>query len=328
MNKIYPPKLQSGDTIRVIAPSDAHPLWDPSIVELAEQRFKDLGLKVTYSKNINEVDMFESSSIQSRVDDLHEAFLDENIKMVIASDGGWTCNQILRYIDWDIVRDHPKIFCGFSDITALDNAIFAKTGLVTYSSPNFGHFGKKIKAELQVESFKRCLFSDEPYDVEPSKEWSDDKWYKDQDNRAFMSNGGYFVINEGEATGTSLGGNQCTVNLLQGTEYMPDLTDSILFLEDDNEVQPKTFDRDLQSLIHLPDFSSVRGIIIGRFEIASNMTNDLLKGIIKSKKELDHLPVIANVDFGHTDPKITFPIGGEVRMVGKKDHSRITIIKH
>lgn len=136
------------------------------------------------------------------------------------------------------------------------------------------------------------------------------------------------MINEGEASGTSLGGNQCTVNLLQGTEYMPDLSNSILFLEDDNEVQPKTFDRDLQSLIHLPAFSGVKGIIIGRFEKDSNMTDELLKGIIKSKKELDHLPVISNVDFGHTDPKITFPVGGEVRMIADKDHPRITILKH
>lgn len=329
MEKIYPQKLQRGDTLRIIAPSDAHrSCWTPEIIELAEERLAGLGLKVTYSKHIDEMDKFEASSIESRVSDFHDAFLNPDVKIVMASDGGWVCNQILRYIDWNIVRSNPKIFCGFSDITALDNAIFAKSGLVTYSSPNFGHFGKKIKIESQLESFRKCLFLDDPINILPSYEWSNDAWYKDQNNRTFMANEGYHVINEGEAIGTSIGGNQCTLNLLQGTEYMPSLKDSILFIEDDNEVQPKTFDRDLQSLIHLPDFSGVRGILIGRFEKSSRMTKELLEGIIASKKELDHLPVIANLDFGHTDPKITFPVGGEVKIEADKDHCQITILKH
>lgn len=328
MQKIYPQKLQKGDTIRIIAPSDAHSLWDKSIIALAEKRMTDMGLRVTYGKHIHEIDEMEISSIASRVEDLHEAFSDPEVKLVMASDGGWSCNQMLDYIDWEVIRNNPKAFCGFSDITALDNAIFAKTGLVTYCAPNFGHFGKKVKVEPSIEAFKDCLFSSDPFEIPPSNEWGDDKWYKDQDDRTFYPNKGYLVINEGEAEGTSLGGNQCTVNLLQGTQYMPDLKDSILFLEDDYEVQPKTFDRDLQSLIHLPNFSGVLGIIIGRFQMDSHMTDHILTEIIKRKKELVHLPVIANVDFGHTDPKITFPVGGTVRMKVANAGSVISILQH
>ncbi|HEX7542816.1 MAG TPA: LD-carboxypeptidase, partial [Patescibacteria group bacterium] len=93
------------------------------------------------------------------------------------------------------------------------------------------------------------------------------------------------------------------------------------------ETVPHTFDRDLQSLIHLPDFSKVKGLVIGRFQKKSNMTDGLLTKIIKTKKEFDKIPVIANVDFGHTDPKITFPIGGEVKIVVLKNKVSIKITK-
>ena len=170
--------------------------------------------------------------------------------------------------------------------------------------------------------------ADSPFEVSSSDSWNDDEWYLDQNKRELISNKGYLVINEGESEGTILGANLCTFNLLQGTEYFPNLSDSILFLEDDYETVPHTFDRDLQSLIHLPDFNKIRGLVIGRFQKKSNMTDELLKKIIKTKKELDNIPVIANVDFGHSDPKITFPVGGEVNIIASKNKLSIKLIKH
>ncbi len=151
---------------------------------------------------------------------------------------------------------------------------------------------------------------------------------KTKKNRNLIKNPGWLVINEGEAEGTLLGANLCTFNLLQGTEYMPDLNNSVLFLEDDEESQPHDFDRDLQSLIHQSGFAGVRGIVIGRFQRTSEMTGEKLEKIIKTKSELSDIPVIANVDFGHTDPKITFPIGGEVKIRADKEKSEILIVKH
>ena len=152
-------------------------------------------------------------------------------------------------------------------------------------------------------------------------------WYKDQDKREVMKNDGWLVINKGAASGTLLGANLCTFNLLQGTEYMPNLKDSVLFLEDDEDGSKNDgFDRDLQSLIHQPSFKGVKGIVIGRFQKTSNVTKEKLIKIIKSKAELKNIPVIANVDFGHTSPIITFPIGGEVRMDTKK--KSIVVSKH
>jgi len=209
----------------------------------------------------------------------------------------------------------------------MSNAIFAKTELVTYSGPHYSTFGQKLYLEYTIDYFKKCLFSDDQIDLHPGRIWSDDPWYRNQDDRRPTSNDGYLTINEGEAEGTILGGNLCTINLLQGTDFMPSLEDTILFLEDDDDSTPEIFDRDLQSLVHQPGFAGVQGIAIGRFQKASRMTDDLLRKIIQSKDALKNMPVIANVDFGHTDPKITFPIGGRARMRADNP-SIITVMEH
>lgn len=329
MKKIYPKKLKSGDEVRVISPSRSMAILNEETKNIANKKFFDLGLRLTFGKHIYETDEFNSSSIKSRIEDLHEAFSDKNVKAVITVIGGFNSNQLLKYIDWDIIKNNPKIFLGYSDITVLNNAIFAKTGLVTYSGPHYSTFGQKLGFDYSLEYFKKCLMADEPFQTFPSKSWSgNDSWWVDQNKRNFVVNKGYLIINEGRAEGTILGANICTLNLLQGTEYFPNLTNSILFLEDDYESQSHTFDRDLQSLIHQLSFNKVRGIVVGRFQNESKITDQLLIKIIKTKKELNNIPIIANLDFGHTDPKITFPIGGEVKIVVKKDKSIIEIFKH
>lgn len=327
MKAIYPAKLKTGDEIRVVSPASSMSMISEETQKVAKEVLEGMGLRVSYSKNAMESDAFTSSSIRSRVDDLQEAFLDPNVKAIFATIGGFNSNQLLKYLDYDLIKNNPKILCGFSDITALQHAIFAKTGLVTYSGPVFATLGMKKGNSYTLEYLKKCLMSEEPFKVDACKEWSDDKWYKDQENREFISNEGPFVIHSGEAEGVLLGANLCTLNLLQGTEFMPDLQDGILFLEDDYEITPELFDRDLQSLLHLPAAKNIKGIVIGRFQKATNMTRELLEKIINSKEELKDLPVIADVDFGHTSPLITFPIGGKVR-IKAADSFEIEILEH
>ena len=328
MNKIFPEKLKAGDEIRAIAPSRSLAIISQESREIANKRFQELGFKLSFGKHANEMDDFASTSIKSRVEDLHEAFRDKKVKSILTVIGGFNSNQLLRYIDWEVIKNNPKIVCGFSDITALNNAFFVKSGLVTYSGPQYSSFGQKLYFDYTLDYFKKCLLSEEPFEIKPSKSWSDDTWYKNQDDRKLIPNKGWLVINEGKTEGTILGANLSTFNLLQGTEYFPDLDGSVLFLEDDEESDPYHFDRDLQSLIHLPEFTKVKGLVIGRFQNASEVTYEKLTQIIKTKKELDNLPVVAGVDFGHTDPKITFPIGGEVKLELTKSSSTIQITRH
>lgn len=328
MQKIYPEKLKAGDEVRIIAPSRSLAIITKESREIANRRFADLGLKLSFGKHVEEIDDFASTGIESRVEDLHRAFQDKSVKAILTVIGGFNSNQLLKFIDWNLIKDNPKIFCGFSDITALNNSIYAKTGLVTYSGPHYSSFGQELYFDYTLEYFKKCLFSGESLEIKPSSDWSNDPWYMDQKARNLIKNPGWLVINEGKSEGTSLGANLCTFNLLQGTEYMPELKGSVLFLEDDETSQPHDFDRNLQSLIHLPAFSGVKGIVIGRFQKASKMTNENLIKIIETKSEVKEIPVIANVDFGHTDPKITIPIGGEVKITASRDNPKITIIKH
>lgn len=325
---MIPKKLKKGDEIRVVAPSTSLGIISQENKNFAIKKFEELGLKISYSKNSEEMNEFESSTIESRVSDLHEAFADKKIKGIFPAIGGFNINQILKYLDYDLIKNNPKVFCGYSDITALGSAIYRKTGLVNYSGPAFLTFGMLKGNDYSIEYFKKCIMEEDSFEIKPSKNWSDDTWYLDQDKRKFIDNEGSLLINEGEAEGEIIGGNLCTLNLLQGTEFMPSLNNSLLFLEDDEESNLKHFDRNLQSLIHQPEFFQVKGILIGRFQKASQATKEKMIKMIKTKKELKDIPVVANLDFGHTSPLFTFPIGGRAKILARKDQTKIEITEH
>ncbi len=331
MKYIIPLKLKKGDEIRVVAPSRSLSLVTEVNIKLAKENLEKQGYKITFSKNCRESDMFMSSSIKSRVEDIHQAFKDKKVKAILTAIGGFNSNELLPYLDYKLIKNNPKILCGYSDITALGNAITAKTGLITYSGLHFSTWAMEKGFEYNLEYFNKCLIEDKKYMIKSSELWSDDTWYKDQENRKFEKNDEYIIINKGEAEGTIFGGNLCTLNLLQGTEFMPNISNSILFIEDDymaGSFFGVEFNRNLQSLIHQPNFAKVKGIVIGRFQKKAEMTIDKLKFIIQTKKELKSIPIIANVDFGHSNPLVTFPIGGKVKISTLKGKAIIEILTH
>ena len=110
MKKIYPPKLKRGDQVRIIAPARSLKIISRNTQDIANKTFSDLGLLITFGKHINESDEFSSSSIKSRIDDLHTAFTDKEVKAVISVIGGFNSNQLLRYINWDLIKKNPKVF--------------------------------------------------------------------------------------------------------------------------------------------------------------------------------------------------------------------------
>ncbi|AXN37199.1 S66 family peptidase [Peribacillus butanolivorans] len=321
-----PSRLKAGDEIRVIAPSRSLAIVKGEQRRLAEERLMELGFKVTYGNTALVHDDFFSNSIEDRIEDLHDAFRDPNVKGIFTAIGGYNANQLLRYIDYDLIKENPKVLMGYSDVTAILLAIYKKTGLTTYPGPHFSTFGMKAGLEYTMEYFKKAVLQVEDFYLEPSETWSDDSWHLEQDDRTFHTNSGYLVIQEGEATGTIIGGNLCTINLLQGTEYMPSLKDSILFIEDDEESHPFSFDRDLQSLLQLPDASGIKGIVIGRFQKESGMTDYALQEIIATKKEINGIPVIANANFGHVHPFVTVPVGAKAVMNVKNGKVTVNVL--
>ena len=327
-NLIKPRKIKKGAHIRIIAPARSLKLLSETTIKEASDRLEGLGFKLSFGKHVSEIDEFNSSSIESRIEDLHDAFADKTVDAILTVIGGYNSNQLLQYIDYELIAQNPKIICGFSDVTVLANAITAKTGMITYLGPHFSSWGMKYGFEYSLENFAKCCMEEIPFDLLPSKEWSDDPWYIDQEKRDFITNDGYWILNPGHAIGRVVGGHVRCLKALQGTQYWPGLDDTILILEEDAEISPPLFDRQLQSLVHQLDFNGVKGILIGRFQKETKMTREILEKIISTKPELQNLPIIANIDFGHTTPLATLPVGGSLEIMAIADNVKIRVIEH
>lgn len=310
-------KLERGGTLAVVSPS--YPLETVTSKSriIASRRLKSLGLNTVIHEGVD--------TIEERVSEIHEAYLNPRIDGLISSIGGYRANQILNDIDWDIVAKNPKPFIGFSDITVVLNAIYAKTGATTYLGPHFSTFGQVHFDEFTARSFKDVLMNNQMTRIETSEAWTDDLWFMDQEDRNPIENEGRWHIQDGNFRGTAIGGNLCSMNLLQGTEYWPQVDNPIAIVEDTSMSNIGFFDRDLQSLLHA---QKIGGLIIGRFQKGSKITREMVEESVASKKELVGKPVVANVDIGHTLPIATIPIGGTVDLAVRGKKSYITIVGH
>lgn len=336
MQTISPPKLKHGDEIRVLALSRSlagimqQGGFTEKDVAFAIARLEALGLKASFGRHVHECNAHLTVSPQHRLEDLHEAFADSNVKAVLAVAGGVGAIQLLDGIDYNLISANPKILCGYSDIAYLANAIFARTGLATYYGPNFTSFMMHQGFEYTLGCFRKCLFEDSAFELLPSDKWSDDAWPKDQKNRTFHTNDGWWCIQPGEAEGAIIGGNCWCLNMLQGSKYFPPLRDAILFLEQPAEGKATlmSLDSGLRALSLQPEFPQVRGIVLGRYAQNGGVTQTNLSELIQGIPTLNHLPVIANCDFGHTTPAATLPIGGQCRLRTHPGEPAITVISH
>jgi muramoyltetrapeptide carboxypeptidase len=328
MTPLVSQKLRPGDEIRVIAPARSLSIISEKARHRATRALETLGFTVSFGRHAEEKDGTDSSSIASRTEDIHEAFADPQVKGILSAIGGFNSNQLFTSLDYDLIRRHPKVFCGYSDITALLNGLYAQTGLVTYLGPHYSTFGRPDNTEYTIDYFKKCLLQDDSFIIMPSESWNDNAWWREQISDQPHQNAGYHVFTPGTASGTFIGGNLATFVLLQGTPYQPAFKNSILLLEDDDQESPEMLDHNLQRILETPEFTDVQALVLGRFQTKSGMTLEKLNRIIASKPQLQSIPVIANVDFGHTDPKCTLPIGGTGMVTTEGVTARITITTH
>lgn len=315
MQKIIPEMLKKGDEIRVVAPATGIKIIGQDCRKLAQERFEQMGLRVSFGQNTTDdnFDMVASTDIKKRADDIMEAFLDKKVKAIFTMIGGFNSNQLLPFLDYDVIKGNPKVVCGFSDITALLNGIYAKTGLVTFYGPHYSSIGMKKGCEYTLEYLQKMLFEGK-YQLKDSPEWSDDLWFIDQEKREFVKNGGRKIWHEANAEGCLVGGNLGTLMLLGGTQYQPKFEkDTVLMVEDcftAADADGKMFMRQLQALAQRDDFVNVKALLIGRFQKASEVSAELLDFVVNSIPQLANIPVVGNLDFGHTTPVATLPIGG------------------
>lgn len=313
MNIIKPARLKKGDEIRIVAPSDSlQRVGGMEANMLAKQKLESWGLRVSFGEHVLEDDIQGSSSIKSRVADLHAAFVDDNVRAILSVIGGETSNELLPYLNFDLIKKHPKIICGFSDFTALGNAITAKTGLITYYGPAYatlkmqGHQG-----DYQDYYWRQVLGQEGPIKLEASKTWTSDAWYDTSIAHDYQPNS-WKVYNSGVVEGPTVGGNLNTLYLLQGTPFQPVLNDRIILAEFAEEGHWTEFSRTLASLLQVAP--NPRALVIGRFPRESEMTEERLVYILNKFPVLKEIPVLFDVNIGHAQPIMTIPIGAEVKI--------------
>ncbi|NQM13866.1 LD-carboxypeptidase [Streptococcus suis] len=304
-------RLKKGDHIRVVSPSSSiERIGGFEANVAAKKKLEALGFRLSFSEHYFENDIFDSAPIASRVEDLEAAFADETVDAILTTIGGFNCNELLPHLDFDLIAQNPKIFCGYSDTTALLNAIYAKTGMQTYMGPAYSSFKMEQGQQYQTTSWLNAVTQD-TYQLTPSLEWSSDAWYLPDAPRNFYPTE-WKVYNPGQATGIAIGGNISTLNLLTGTEFAPRPDRYVLFLEEAEDDDYLIITRHLTALLQA--YPNPQAVIFGRFPKETKMTEEILLTIFDKHPILKKVPVLYDLDFAHTQPLFTITIGGQVEL--------------
>lgn len=292
-----PKALKRGDTIGVIAPSDCIVGEKREEVLRAREIVERDGFKVKFAKNLFSDTNIYSATVHEKAEDLNAMFADDEVKMVWCAKGGENSNSLFEYIDYENIKKHPKIFCGYSDITSLSNMIHEKTGLVTFSGTNF----KTIATDETDYSYKEAL-----------------KRFVDKSLEFGESPTGYKTIQEGIAEGELIGGNIFLTRGMVAGKYSIDFTDKILFIEDLGiETIPAALSNHLYFMRQNGVFDKIKGIWIGNYQHESGIT---LEKIVMDVLEDDYkFPIIKSDNFGHLDTKTVIPVGVKARIDTSKE---------
>lgn len=297
MKKLIPNRLKVGNTIGVIAPSD--PIAEHNIEELAQARkiVENSGFKVKYSKNLFSNTNAYSSTAKEKAQDINEMFADEEVKMIWCAKGGENSNSTFEYIDYENIRQNPKIICGYSDATSLTNMITEKTGLVTFNGTNF----KTIATDETNYSYKEAI-----------------KRFVDGSLKLGNNYKEYTTIKEGIAEGELIGGNLSLVRNMTSGRYSLDFKDKILFIEELGfETGPALANNFLYYMKQNGVFEQIKGLWIGNYEHESSIS--LEKIVLDVIGDEYRFPIIKSNNFGHIEEKTVIPIGTKARIDTSKD---------
>ena len=290
--------LSPGDTIGVVSPSTP---VEPDNQQLANGvRFLEgLGFKVILGEHVFSNTLGYAASPTDKAADLMSMFANPAVKAIICSQGGDTANACLPYLNWQVIRDHPKIFLGISDITVLLNAIYAKTGLVTFHGNDvMWGFGRHPTAYDRQEFLDR-LVEGTPRGV-------------GRVNPA----GPRVTIRNGRAEGRRLGGNLRCLLKLAGTPYFPNFDGAVLFIESLG-FEPPACDYMFRQLQQMGAFEQIHGVIVGYIDGVDNLPEATLhmEDVLLTVTQDYHFPILKANDFGHNTPNTTLPVGARVRML-------------
>ena len=312
-------RIKGKATIGVCSPSFPISAVEPIRYERGIKYLENKGFQVKNGLLYKKKDFYRSGTIKERAQEFNNLLYDENIQIIMTSIGGNNTNSILPYIDYEYIKKHPKIIIGFSDITALLLAIYAKTGLVTFYGPDIASsFGELPPfADWTFESFNSFVNGiSVPYNYEMPIAWTDEfiDW-SEQDRSKEQYSNQWVCVKQGTCQSRLIGGNLNTMEGFFGTEYMPVINKGdILFIED-AEKDAYTIERSFSLLKLAGVFDKVSGIILGKHEkFDDNGTGRKPYEILLEVIGDTSIPILADFDCCHTHPMLTMPIGCEVRL--------------
>lgn len=284
--------LKKGDTIGVIAPSS--PIEDKDIEKINESTklMEEFGFKIKFSKNFYNNTFGYSATPQEKAADINEMFADKEVKAIFAATGGANSNGVFDYLDYKLIKENPKILCGFSDTTSILNVINHKTGLITYHGPTF----KSLTSWETDYAYKQVI-----------KKFVNNEW-------DFLEEGEeLFVVQPGTAEGKFIGGNLSMINNLCSGKYKVDFKDKILFIEELSfESYPELVSNYLYNMKQNGVFDDIKGVWVGNYNGEVPLENILLD-VLDGEY---NFPIVKSNNFGHVDNKQIIPIGGMARISG------------
>jgi muramoyltetrapeptide carboxypeptidase len=283
-NLIRPKKLKPGDTIALSAPAGI--VFDESDFSRMKEVLESFELNVVFGEFVRKRHGYFSGTDYQRASELNRLFSDPGIDAILAVRGGWGSSRILPYLDFELIKHNPKIFCGFSDITTLNLAFLKHCGLVTFHGPN----GASDWTKLTRKSFKAVLM--------------------DGEAAAFRSKSVVNTLMPGTAEGPLIGGNLTIFTTSLGTSYQPSVKGAILFLEDIGEPAYK-IDRMLTHLKAAGIFDGISGFVFGKCTNCPkpSMPGFTMEEVIRHHIEPLGVPAVTGVDIGHDPDNFTIPIG-------------------
>lgn len=335
MNKLIKPKrLSVGDTIGIISPAASLAGLVPHRTERGLKMLEKMGFKVKLGVSALKVTGETAGSPEERACDLNNFFLDKDISAIFSFIGGNHSKQLLNHLNFEAIRENPKIFLGYSDVTILHLAFYGQIGLSSFYGPAvLTQFAENPSIFPYTQKyFEKALMSGEAVgEITPSLEWTDEvlDWFNKKDlerGRKMKKNSGWEWLKKGRAEGPILGGCLTTMLELENSEFWPDFSDHILFWETSEDPEdftkgenPDIVADELARLRKSGTFKKIKGMIVGRpFGYDEKTAASLKKTIIENTEGFD-FPILFGVDIGHTDPMITVPLGVKTVIDSEKE---------
>lgn len=306
INMIWPKPLKLGDKVAITAPSS--PVSNEKL-EMSVESIKFLGLEPVVMPSCHMAHGYLAGPDKQRAEDINNAFSDKNIKGIFCLRGGYGTTRILPMLDFDMIKNNPKVFIGYSDISSLHFNINQKCNLVTFHGP-MPTTDYRVHEGFTNDSLRTCLFAPNELKAIENPEGEE-----------------IITLREGFAKGTLVGGNLSLMAGTLGSPYEVDTKGKILFIEDVDEM-PFRLDKMLTALALAGKFKDCEGIILGTFERCEEADHPSLslREIFEEVVVPWNKPTILNLRAGHIYPQSTLPMGAEISFDAIKGMSHISVL--